>query len=82
MLLVVIHFIFLHLVGSSNKLNILSKFDKIQFNPYYTIKDFFAILIFFYLYVSFFGFDPNYLGHPDNYIVADPLVTPSHIVPE
>jgi len=39
-------------------------------------------LIFFCLYVLFFGFNPNYLGHPDNYIMADPLVTPSHIVPE
>ena len=79
---VAIHLILLHEKGSSNKLKISIYSDKIMFNPYYTIKDLSFILIILILYFFFVGFSPNYLGHPDNYIPADPLVTPAHIVPE
>jgi len=56
--------------------------DKITFHPYFTAKDLFgglAFILFFSLYVFY---APNDLGHPDNYIEADPMVTPAHIVPE
>jgi ubiquinol-cytochrome c reductase cytochrome b subunit len=46
------------------------------------MKDVNFILIILFIFLSFVGFFPNYLGHPDNYIPADPLVTPAHIVPE
>jgi ubiquinol-cytochrome c reductase cytochrome b subunit len=53
-----------------------------MFNPFFVIKDLFFMVIIFLFYFYIVGFLPNYLGHPDNYIQADPLVTPSHIVPE
>jgi len=80
--LVILHIIFLHEVGSSNKLSIFLFFDKIFFHPYFTIKDIFVITIFFIIFLCFVGYFPNYLGHPDNYIPANPLSTPAHIVPE
>ena len=52
------------------------------FHPYITIKDLFALLVFLIIFAGFVFFSPNVLGHPDNYIPADPLVTPAHIVPE
>ena len=52
------------------------------FHPYYTMKDSFGTMVFLILYAAFVFFLPNALGHPDNYIPADPLVTPPHIVPE
>ena len=52
------------------------------FHPYYTMKDVFALSSFLILFACFVFFAPNYLGHPDNYIPANPLVTPPHIVPE
>jgi len=72
----------LHDKGSSNPLGIFLLKDKIIFNPYYTIKDFYSILLVLFIYVYFVSFLPNYLGHTDNYIMANPLVTPAHIVPE
>jgi ubiquinol-cytochrome c reductase cytochrome b subunit len=72
----------LHSKGSSNKLSAAFKLDKLMFHPYFTIKDVNFILIILFIFLSFVGFFPNYLGHPDNYIPADPLVTPAHIVPE
>ena len=82
--LVIIHIWALHIHGSGNPtgVEIKSEKDSIPFHPYYTIKDYFGIGIFFLVYFSFVFFAPNYLGHPDNYIPANPLVTPPHIVPE
>lgn len=80
--LVAIHVILLHAVGSSNKLSPFFKFDKLMFHPYFTTKDVNFLLILLFIFFCFVGFFPNYLGHPDNYIPADPLVTPAHIVPE
>ncbi|MBI1180860.1 MAG: cytochrome b [Alphaproteobacteria bacterium] len=79
-----LHIWALHIPGSNNPLGIDVKGpqDQIDFHPYHTAKDLFMISA---LMVIFFGvvcFAPNYLGHPDNYIPADPLVTPPHIVPE
>jgi ubiquinol-cytochrome c reductase cytochrome b subunit len=80
----VLHIWALHIPGSNNPLGIDVKGpqDQIDFHPYHTAKDLFMISA---LLVIFFGvvcFAPNYMGHPDNYIPADPLVTPPHIVPE
>ncbi len=56
--------------------------DTLPFWPYFVIKDLFALAVILAVFVAVVGFMPNYLGHPDNYIPANPLVTPSHIVPE
>ncbi|MEO1468124.1 MAG: cytochrome b, partial [Pseudomonadota bacterium] len=56
--------------------------DTVPFHPFYTIKDMYALVLFLILFVALVFFMPNYLGHPDNYIEANPLVTPAHIVPE
>ena len=81
---VFLHVWALHVTGSNNPLGIDTKGpqDTLPFHPYYTMKDSFGLVVFllFYAYVIFFA--PNMLGHPDNYIPADPLVTPAHIVPE
>ena len=58
------------------------KKDAVAFHPYYTIKDGFAVVLFLILFAFFVFFNPNALGHPDNYIPANPLATPAHIVPE
>ncbi len=74
----------LHVPGNNNPtgLSVKSGADTVPFHPYYTIKDGFAIVIFLMLFATFVFFLPDSLGHADNYIPADPLVTPSHIVPE
>ena len=80
--LIGIHIIYLHENGSNNSLGVIFNADKIPFTPYFTIKDIFGIIMFFILFSYFIFFDPVYLGHPDNFIPANPLVTPAHIVPE
>jgi ubiquinol-cytochrome c reductase cytochrome b subunit len=77
------HLMVLHINGSGNPLGIkTSHIDTSTFHPYYTTKDFFGIIIFFMIFSYFVFFNPNILGHPDNYIPASPLKTPTHIVPE
>jgi ubiquinol-cytochrome c reductase cytochrome b subunit len=56
--------------------------DNIYFSPYYTLKDFIGILVFIEIFFVFVFFAPNLAGHSDNYIPANPMVTPTHIVPE
>ena len=81
--LVVIHIIFLHEFKSNNPLGInLHYVDKIYLSPYFMLKDFLGLVIYFFTFFFIVYFYPNVLGHPDNYIQADPLVTPAHIVPE
>jgi quinol-cytochrome oxidoreductase complex cytochrome b subunit len=80
---VFLHILALHQFGSNNPVGIdVSKKDKIPFHPYYTIKDMFGFCVFFIFYGAFVFFMPEALGHAENYIPADPLVTPPHIVPE
>ncbi|HEY0832450.1 MAG TPA: cytochrome b N-terminal domain-containing protein [Azospirillum sp.] len=81
---VVLHVAALHVSGSNNPLGIEPKGpqDTVPFNPYVTLKDGFAIVVFLIFYAGFVFFAPNFMGHPDNYIPANPLVTPAHIVPE
>ncbi len=82
--LVLLHLWALHEHGSNNPLGIDAKGpqDKIPFHPYYTVKDLFGLAAFFLFYAFWVFFAPNYMGHPDNYIPANPLQTPPHIVPE
>jgi quinol-cytochrome oxidoreductase complex cytochrome b subunit len=80
--LVLIHLVFLHENGSNNPLGINAKIDRIPFTPYFTLKDLVGVLGFFFIFFIFLFFFPNYLGHFDNYIPANPLSTPPHIVPE
>jgi ubiquinol-cytochrome c reductase cytochrome b/c1 subunit len=81
---VVLHIWALHVVGNNNPtgVSVKSGKDTIPFHPYMTIKDGFALTCFVLLFMWFVFYLPNYLGHADNYIEADPLVTPAHIVPE
>ncbi|MEX0591749.1 MAG: cytochrome b N-terminal domain-containing protein [Xanthobacteraceae bacterium] len=81
---VLLHVWALHVVGQNNPTGIDVKSDKdtVPFTPYATAKDNFALICFFILFAWFVFYIPNYLGHPDNYIPANPLQTPPHIVPE
>ena len=81
---VVLHVWALHVTGQTNPtgVEVKSKQDVVPFTPHATIKDGFALVLFTILFAWFVFYTPNYLGHPDNYIQADPLVTPTHIVPE
>lgn len=81
---VVLHVWALHVTGQTNPtgIEVKSKTDTLPFTPYATIKDGFAMVVFFFVFLYFVFYIPNYLGHADNYIPADPLVTPAHIVPE
>ena len=82
--LLFIHLWALHTVKSNNPLGIDIKGpqDSIPFHPYYTIKDLYGIGVFLLIYLFFVFFAPNFFGEPDNYIPANPMVTPPHIVPE
>jgi ubiquinol-cytochrome c reductase cytochrome b subunit len=80
--LVIVHIALLHKDGSNNPLGIDSSTDKIPFYPYCYVKDLFNLLLFIVFFSVFLFYYPNLLGHPDNYIPANPMVTPAHIVPE
>ncbi|MCM5555838.1 cytochrome b/b6 [Pleomorphomonas sp. NRK KF1] len=81
---VVLHVWALHVVGQNNPLGIdvKSEKDTVPFTPYATSKDVLWIVLFMIFYGWFVFYQPNFLGHPDNYIEANPLSTPAHIVPE
>jgi ubiquinol-cytochrome c reductase cytochrome b subunit len=78
----IVHLALLHEHGSNNPIGVESSVDKISFYPYFYVKDllaFFGLITIFSIFVFYF---PNLMGHPDNYIPANPMVTPAHIVPE
>ena len=81
---VVLHIWALHHVGQNNPAGVepKTKGDMVPFTPYATVKDTFAMVCFMIFFAWFVFYIPNYLGHADNYIKANPLVTPAHIVPE
>ena len=81
---VILHIWALHVTGNNNPTGIEVKDEKdtISFHPYYTVKDLFAYVVFLLMFCYFIFYNPNILGHPDNYIEADPMLTPAHIVPE
>ena len=82
--LVVFHIWALHMHRSNNPLGVDVKGpeDMIPFHPYYTVKDLFGMGVFMVLFMFFVFYAPNFFGEPDNYIKANPMVTPPHIVPE
>ncbi|MCJ8310093.1 MAG: cytochrome b N-terminal domain-containing protein [Rhizobiaceae bacterium] len=82
--IVILHVWTLHVTGQTNPtgVEVKSKQDVIPFTPYATVKDAFAMVVFMIIMCYFVFYMPDYLGHADNYIKADPLTTPAHIVPE
>lgn len=80
--LTIVHLALLHKEGSNNPLGTESSGSKISFYPYFFLKDLTAFFLFLSLFTFFVFYSPNTLGHPVNYIPADPMHTPSHIVPE
>lgn len=81
---VIMHIWALHIPGSSNPtgVEVKSESDTVPFHPYYTAKDGWTVGLFLIIYSAVVFFAPNMLGHPDNYIPANPMQTPAHIVPE
>jgi ubiquinol-cytochrome c reductase cytochrome b subunit len=81
---VILHIWSLHIPGSNNPtgVDVKSEKDTLPFHPFYTAKDGWFAGLFLTLYAAVLYFAPNMLGHPDNYIPANPLATPAHIVPE
>ena len=81
---IVLHIWALHMHGSNNPtgVEVKDEQDTVPFHPYYTAKDGFGLGVFLMIFAAFVFFQPNMLGHPDNYIPANPLSTPAHIVPE
>ena len=79
---VIVHLSLLHKDGSNNPLGINNTVDTVSFYPYFYVKDLFSFFIFAFVFGLLVFFYPNALGHPDNYIPANPMSTPAHIVPE
>ena len=79
-----LHVAALHVAGSNNPdgIDMKGPQDSVPFNPYFTAKDSVGLGVFLLLWAGFVFYAPNFLGHADNYIQANPLVTPPHIVPE
>ncbi|AGI65887.1 cytochrome b [Octadecabacter antarcticus 307] len=88
--LVIVHIWAFHTTGNNNPTGVEvrrgskeeAEKDTLPFWPYFVIKDLFALTVILAIFVAIVGFMPNYLGHPDNYIEANALATPAHIVPE
>nr|AYW52385.1 cytochrome b [Staphylininae sp. 1 ACP-2013] len=80
--MVLIHLLFLHQTGSNNPLGSNSNIDKIPFHPYFSFKDLFGFIIMLMLLTILTLVNPYLLGDPDNFVPANPLVTPVHIQPE
>nr|YP_010570291.1 cytochrome b [Ectropis dentilineata]UZG65629.1 cytochrome b [Ectropis dentilineata] len=82
LMMTMIHLLFLHQTGSNNPLGINSNLDKIPFHPFFTYKDLIGFITLLFLLIMLTLINPNMLGDPDNFIPANPLVTPIHIQPE
>jgi len=81
--LVLLHLSLLHdKDGSSNPGTNDNHVDYLKFYPYFVYKDLYSLLILLFVLTFLIHFKPNFFGHPDNYIKANPLITPAHIVPE
>lgn len=80
--LTIIHLIAIHYSGSNNPLGISSNTDRVPFSPYFIYKDIITVFIYIYIIGYIVFYIPDSMGHPDNYIVANPMVTPVSIVPE
>nr|AZL93176.1 cytochrome b [Dendrocerus sp. ZJUH_2016009] len=82
LMMVMIHLTYLHLTGSNNPLGLNSNFYKIPFNPYFTLKDFVGFFFMFIILTLIILNSPNILNDPENFIEANPMITPIHIQPE
>nr|YP_009363200.1 cytochrome b [Paragabara curvicornuta]AMX21665.1 cytochrome b [Paragabara curvicornuta] len=82
MMMTMIHLLFLHQTGSNNPLGLNSNYDKIPFHPFFTMKDLLGAMILLFILILLTLTNPYLLGDPDNFIPANPLVTPVHIQPE
>nr|QEI59708.1 cytochrome b [Thitarodes pui] len=82
MMMTMIHLLFLHQYGSNNPLGINSNLDKIPFHPYFSFKDLFGFILMLKILMLLTLWNPYILSDPDNFIPANPLVTPIHIQPE
>lgn len=82
LIITIIHLLFLHQTGSNNPLGINRNLDKIPFHPFFTYKDIIGFIIILFLLIILTLTNPYLLGDPDNFIPANPLVTPIHIQPE
>nr|AON77827.1 cytochrome b [Helicoverpa assulta]AZL93678.1 cytochrome b [Helicoverpa assulta]AZL93691.1 cytochrome b [Helicoverpa assulta]UNP54428.1 cytochrome b [Helicoverpa assulta]WOK03495.1 apocytochrome b [Helicoverpa assulta] len=82
LMMTMIHLLFLHQTGSNNPLGLNSNLDKIPFHPFFTFKDLIGFIILLFLLTILTLTNPYLLGDPDNFIPANPLVTPVHIQPE
>lgn len=80
--IVLLHILFLHQTGSNNPLGINSDRDRIPFHSYYSIKDSLGYIVALFLFIMVILFIPNLLTDPENFLLANPLVTPVHIKPE
>nr|QYF09663.1 cytochrome b [Ptilocnemus lemur] len=80
--MIMIHLLFLHQTGSNNPLGLNSNFDKIPFHPFFSIKDMMSVMLMMTLFIIMNLLEPRMLGDPENFIPANPLVTPVHIQPE
>nr|YP_010995007.1 cytochrome b [Molipteryx fuliginosa]WOZ14015.1 cytochrome b [Molipteryx fuliginosa] len=80
--MVIIHLLFLHQTGSNNPLGINSNYDKIPFHPYFSIKDLMGMMMMLSMFILLILLEPRLLGDPENFIPANPMVTPVHIQPE
>nr|YP_009512710.1 cytochrome b [Omiodes indicata]AXJ93428.1 cytochrome b [Omiodes indicata] len=82
LMMTMIHLLFLHQTGSNNPLGINSNLDKIPFHPFFTFKDMIGFILILFMLIWLTLTNPYLLGDPDNFIPANPLVTPIHIQPE
>lgn len=80
--LVLLHLSLLHSAGSGSKLSLPVSMDSIMFYPYFFLKDLIGFIVALFFFFAFILIAPNATMHPDNYVEADPMVTPAHIVPE
>ena len=80
--LTAVHLVALHNNGSSNPIGVNSKLDLVPLHPFFAVKDVFGFMPVIVLFFNLCVFSPNMFLHPDNYMMASPLVTPAHIVPE
>lgn len=78
----ILHLLLLHEFGSNNPTGLPIVLDNVPFSPYYIIKDFYSVILVFFIYLIIIFLSPDLFGHSDNYNKANFLVTPSHIVPE
>nr|UPL65206.1 cytochrome b [Valleriola javanica] len=78
----IVHLLFLHQTGSNNPTGLNSNFDKVPFHPFFSIKDLMGVTICMMMFIMMNLLEPRLLGDPENFIPANPLVTPVHIQPE